>query len=568
MLKKIKCLIVLFSVFISFSSAQIGNQLGYHPKAEKRLFYPGQFANTDFKVLDMKGDVVFEGTTSSDKEWEYSGTSVCLADFSTLSKKGQYELIIKGRNDADPILISTSIYEDLSKALVKSFYHARVSVEILKEFAGEYARPAGHPDDKVIIHSSAASKQRAAGSTISSPGGWYDAGDFNKYIVNSSITTYSMLHAVEMYPERVKLMNLNIPESGNATPDLLDETIVNIKWMLTMQDPNDGGVYHKLTSKKFCGIKMPHKDLSDRYVVMKSTAATLDFAATMAKAARVIKDYKTDYQALEKECETAAHYAWLWAMANPSVLYKQADDIKTGQYKDDKIADEWFWAASELYLLSSDKKYLKKVDFDSTNFGVPQWGRVSSLGLYSILTQNDGKAKVSGEKKTAKKKLLFQADKLVKEFENSAYRISITKFPWGSNSEVANQGVLLLQAYHLTNDSKYLKAADACASYILGANPLDYSFVTGFGRKSPMHIHERRSESDGIDAPVPGLLAGGPTLQAQHDCGKNKYPSEFPAMSYLDKECSFSTNEIAINWNAAAVYLFIGLESIYNEGNY
>ncbi|MCU4174406.1 glycoside hydrolase family 9 protein [Carboxylicivirga sp. N1Y90] len=561
MVLRIKWFAAILVLGTSIVFAQNKSQIGFHPEGQKRVFFSEDFGSKSFKVLNENGKAVYEGITSQAKEWPHSGTKVCIADFSHLKDEGSFELLIEGSKQHEAILITNIVYKDLNKALSKSFYHARVSVEILEEFAGEYARPAGHPDDKVIIHPTAATKERSEGSTISSPGGWYDAGDYNKYIVNSSITTYTMLHAVQMYPKTAKKMHLNIPESGNSTPDLLDETLINLKWMLSMQDPNDGGVYHKLTSKKFCGIKMPHKDLSDRYVVMKTTAATLDFAATMAKAVRVLKAHQKDYPGLAEECEKAALYAWEWAMANPDVLYKQAEDIKTGQYQDTKIADEWFWAASELYLLSSNEKFLDKMDYKSTHFGVPQWGRVNSLGLYSILSSKKSKA----DNKTASKKLLAQADKLVNEYENSAYGISITKFPWGSNSEVANQGILLLQAYHLTEKAIYLKAADACAAYILGANPLGYCFITGFGTKSPMHIHERRSESDGIDAPVPGLLAGGPTKQARKDCGEKKYPSEFPAMSYLDEECSYSTNEIAINWNAAAIYLFLGLDSIYND---
>src|SRR5207253_3073778 len=85
------------------------------------------------------------------------------------------------------------------------------------------ARRCGHADERVLVHASAASPGRPEGTVISAPKGWYDAGDYNKYIVNSGITVYTMLAAWEHYPALFKDGQLNIPESGNGLPDLLDE---------------------------------------------------------------------------------------------------------------------------------------------------------------------------------------------------------------------------------------------------------------------------------------------------------------------------------------------------------
>ena len=118
-------------------------------------------------------------------------------------------------------------------------------------------------------------------------------------------------------------------------------------------------------------------------------------------------------------------------------------------------------------------------------------------------------------------------------------------------------------AYRISGDKKFLNAADACAGYILGANLTGYCFITGLGSNYPMHVHERRSSADGVKEPVPGMVIGGPSLQATNDCGKSSYPSSYPALSYIDDECSYSTNETAINWNAAGTFLFLGLSSEY-----
>ena len=130
-------------------------------------------------------------------------------------------------------------------------------------------------------------------------------------------------------------------------------------------------------------------------------------------------------------------------------------------------------------------------------------------------------------------------------------------FVWGSNSVAANQGVLLINAYLLTHNKKYLDAALTNADYLLGRNAIGYSFVTGIGYKSVMHPHHRPSVADGIDDPVPGLLSGGPNPGMQDKC---KYPFTEPETAYVDVMESYASNEIAINWNAPAVYLFSAID--------
>ena len=130
---------------------------------------------------------------------------------------------------------------------------------------------------------------------ISTPGGWYDAGDYNKYIVNSGITTGTLLSAYEDFPGYFNELYTNIPESGNDVPDILDEALYNIRWMLSMQDPNDGGVYNKCTNAAFDGMVRPGVTKLPRYVVQKGTAATLDFAAVSAQASRIFKKYNKQY---------------------------------------------------------------------------------------------------------------------------------------------------------------------------------------------------------------------------------------------------------------------------------
>jgi endoglucanase len=213
-----------------------------------------------------------------------------------------------------------------------------------------------------------------------------------------------------------------------------------------------------------------------------------------------------------------------------------------------------------LYLSTGDKTYREKIDLENTIFNLPVWSKVGTLSLYSIMTTPTKDKELV---KVANQKLLKLADKYYDMYKNCPYKVAIEKFQWGSNGWVGNAGILLMHAHRLTGDAKYIKAADACLSYLFGANPTGYCFVTGYGKKSPMHIHERINESNGIEKPVPGYVAGGPTDDYLKDCsGKAEYPSAFPALSYLDHWCSYSTNEVTINWNAPAVFLTIGLDAV------
>jgi len=199
-------------------------------------------------------------------------------------------------------------------AAIKAYYFNRAGIELQAEYAGRYARAAGHPDDHVLVHASAAGPGRPEGSVIASPKGWYDAGDYNKYVVNSAISVYTLLAAYEQFPEFFARQDLHIPESGNGLPDLLNEALWNLDWMLAMQDPADGGVYHKLTNKGFDGVVMPHQANGERYVVQKTTAAALDFAAVMAQASRVFAAFDAQRPGLSARMLAASNTgAHLWS---------------------------------------------------------------------------------------------------------------------------------------------------------------------------------------------------------------------------------------------------------------
>ncbi len=555
------------------------NQIGFYPDDPKMAIVVNSDAKKFFLLGYEKKDTVYKGTLATGGLWPYSGEKTSKADFSPFVKPGKYLLAVPSLGVSYPFKIEAKVYEDMGKAALKTFYYQRTALELTPEFAGKFARKAGHPDTTVLIHGSAKTASRKEGSKISSSKGWYDAGDYNKYIVNSGITTYTLLAAYEHYPVYLSTLKVNIPESKNSVPDILDETLWNLRWMLTMQD-EDGGVYHKLTNPNFDAFVMPDKATNPRYVVLKTTAAAYDFAAVMAQSARVFANFKAQFPGFSDSCLKASIKAYEWAKKNPLISYRQdevskaaAPPIVTGAYDDENLADESRWAALELFVTTGKADYYKdaKISPLSGKFDVPSWQSVGTLGIYSLL--HVGSKLTVPDAQAVKKEFLMLADKLRDEaLKTSAYGVPMgadnNDFVWGSNAVDANEGMLLLQAYDLTKDKTYLHAAEASLDYLLGRNATGYSYVTGFGSKPSMHPHHRPSEADGITEPIPGFLVGGPNpgVQDKSNCPDAQYPSEKPAMAYLDHVCSYASNEIAINWNAPLVYLALGIEAAHGPG--
>lgn len=570
--------LLFLSFLLSTSSCSLAqsikvNQVGYYPSETKVAVIEPTVTAKSFILKDAKGKKVWAGKAVRTSVSPFTQKVRQIVDFSSVKTPGTYTFV--AGKEQQEVIIKNNAFADVAKAGMKAFYLQRTGMPIEEKYAGVYARPAAHPDNKVLVHETAASPLHPAGTVISSPYGWYDAGDFNKYIVNSGFTIGVLLQAYEINKAYADKMNLVIPESGDDVPDFLDEVMYNLKWMITMQDPYDGGVYHKLTTPNFEGFEMPANCHQTRYVVQKSTQASLDFAASLAQAARIYSAYPK-YQSFAKEAVKAAERAYAWAVKNPTTYYNQdannqkcSPKVNTGTYGDMMAADEFFWAATELYLTTKQNSYFEQAkSFMPQSYRVPTWGEVSGLGVQqwinqSLLGKIDG---IDFPVEKMKADLLAFCDDCMLRIPTSSFNAPHGNreqdFPWGSNSEkCAGQGIALTYAYTLTKDHKYLSAAIADADYLLGRNATGYCFVTGFGTKQVMHPHQRLSEADGIEAPLPGFLAGGPNPGQQDIANVTTYPSKAADESYTDDMNSYASNEIAINWNAYLVGLMMTIDA-------
>jgi endoglucanase len=574
-----KKLFTLLSLFFCLSGLLFGqhapeirmNQLGFYPEGEKLAAVITSSSGSFVVKSTLNDEEVFSGTLGASQQWDKSGEAVAIAGFTELDAPGIYYLEVEGIGRSHDFMVGERAYLGTARAAMKAYYFNRASTELTEAYAGPWARPAGHPDDQVRVHASAATEERPEGTIISAPKGWYDAGDYNKYIVNSGISVYTLLSAYQHYPEFFNELNTNIPESNNEVPDILDEVMWNLEWMMDMQDPHGGGVYHKLTTANFSGAVMPHQATNTRFVVQKSTAASLNFAAVMAQSYRVYLDFDPEFA---QAALAAAIKAYEWAEANPRVYYNQGQmnnaydpDIYTGEYGDGNVTDEFNWAATELYLSTKNEAYFEQVNINYSGWiGAPGWNFVTPLALMSLVYHEEELTGAAAEQiGNIRGALLNMANGYLNRKEETPYRVSINDFYWGSNSLAANQGMILLAAYKASENEAYLLAANAALDYLLGRNATEFSFVTGLGHKTPMNIHHRQSEADKVEAPVPGFLAGGPQPGQQDGC---TYPSDLPAKSYSDTWCSYASNEVTINWNAPLVFLAAGLEHHYEQNSF
>ncbi|MCQ2121516.1 MAG: glycoside hydrolase family 9 protein [Fibrobacter sp.] len=582
------------------------NQLGFTPDAEKQVVIPGSDANP-VEIRDMNGKTVLKMKAPNVGEWEYSGEETQVYDFSSVKKPGTYRIFRNGEYLGNPISIDANVYEDVTKASLKWFYYQRASMPLDQQYAGKWARAAGHMDDKVIVYGTdkvtantftetfadssmkvalAAQNLPKKTQMMKSPRGWYDAGDYGKYIVNSGITVWTLLELYENFPAYMDTLSWNIPREFPKLPSLLEEVRYNLDWMLTMQD-KDGGVFHKVSTLKFCGSVAPESDKADRYAIIKTTTAALDFAGVMAQASAIYAKFDKAYAA---KMLAAAEKAYAWAQKNPAAFYKQPRDVNTGSYNpgNEDGKDEFRFAAAELFrakvLMGADPAkdkatagYFADLKANPFTNNGPWWGDLNMLSVYRVATAAET-FKAAGADgatlvETAKKILLDEANALKSIGDTSGYRLPMHpwNWNWGSNSAVANNGIILLHGYYLTGDKNYLAGAQQTLDYLLGKNPKEITYVTGFGYRSPRNPHHRPSEGDFVDDPVPGMLVGGPHLGKQdidlngteHWKCPNYASSDMPALAYLDDRCSYATNEVAINWNSPFAYLAGALQAIY-----
>jgi endoglucanase len=539
------------------------DQAGYLSTASKLAMVVSDPAAASFRVVRDDESVAYEGRLSAPVGDPDSGDRVQQADFSELTADGTYQIDVPGVGRSWTFRIGTDVSARPLYLALRSFYGQRCNapVDLGPAFPG-YRHDACHRDGAFHVSSGRAGTAPAAG-------GWHDAGDYGRYVVNSGLSTGTLLWAWELFQPVLVSLRLDIPESNNRTPDVLDEIRWNLQWMLSMQD-RDGGVWHKQTSERFPAFIMPEADRLPSLVVgagaapWKSSCATADFVAVMAIAGRVYKPYD---RAFARASLQAARRAWTWLEQYPDVPFRNPTGIGTGEYGDRDCSDERLWAAAELWRTTREDGFERVVVGLGEHFlpmlratGPPSWASVAPMGLWTYALGGGRSAPLRDAVILATRQA---ADAIADRTSTNAYHVSLTPgdYVWGSNGVVANYGLQLLVADALGPSARYRSAAIDNLHYLLGRNTFSLSWVTQVGANPYRHPHHRPSGADNNAEPWPGLLSGGPNRSRQDPAMRKKLPADLPpAKSYLDDQDAYAANEVAINWNAPLVFLLAGVQ--------
>ncbi|WP_028517012.1 glycoside hydrolase family 9 protein [Ruminococcus flavefaciens] len=398
-----------------------------------------------------------------------------------------------------------------------------------------------------------------------------------------------------------------------------------------------GMVYHKLHDHKWTGLATrpwdySGKTLSDgskgweteRIVKPPTLAATLNYSACSAQMARLIKPYdasKAEFYLQEaKDAYEAADKNWYEATSteesNKTSLYAPFNQAKGGgPYGDNEVRDDMYWAACEIFtsckaLDDADADtYLTKLSKYENAFKIPEritggenqtgtfsvlnWGNTASAGSISLLLNN--KYLTDEQKDTLITSLKKTADAYIEEEETQGYGIPykydgpgytdennlskdiiIKGYEWGSNSMVINNLMAMSYAYDVTGDAKYMNGVLTGMNYLLGCNPLSFSYVTGYGTYKEKNPHHRYWSYE-LDKTLPmapdGVLSGGPNAGLQDPYvralgfvpGAEDNPSQ---RCFVDSIEAWSTNEVTINWNAPLAWIVEFLQDKDEEYSY
>ncbi|MEU5614627.1 glycoside hydrolase family 9 protein [Streptomyces sparsogenes] len=557
------------------------NQVGYLTHGPKK----GTVVTTATKPLTWTlrtahGIKRAGGTTTPAGVDPSSGQNVQTFDFSKVTQKGKgYTVIVDGK-ESEPFTIGDDIYSSLRRDSLAYFYQNRSGIKIDADIVGgKYARPAGH--DKAAAHGGDTDVPCQSGvcdyrRNVS--GGWYDAGDQGKYVVNGGISVAQLMSAFERTrttkgadPKPLGDGRLRVPEHGNGVPDILDEARWEMDFLMRMQVPQGkplaGMAFHKVHDDQWTGFPTrPDQDKQQRELHAPSTAATLNLAATAAQSARLFKPYDPRFAARSLH---VAETAWAAAKAHPDVIAGDQDSTGGGAYGDSDVGDEFYWAAAELFITTGDNAYRQAVlqsplhgDVEALfpRGGALSWSKVAGLGALDLATVPN---KLTDKQRDAVRRTVIRAaDRYAADSAKSAYGVPYAPkggaYEWGSNSQVLNNMVVLATAHDLTGKTRYRDAVLRGMDYLLGANPLNQSYVTGYGERNSHHQHHRfwaHQIDHKLPNPAPGSLAGGPNSGLQDPVAQKKLKGCAPAMCYIDDIMSFSTNEITINWNAPLAWI-------------
>jgi len=483
-----------------------------------------------------------EQQTEGPRHRDYTLTEVHQLDFSSFNKPGEYRLCVEGVGCSFDFKINATAWDDAFYTAVRGLYHQRSGIAIGPPYS-DFTRPrAFHPDEGNKVYQSAttllevdmglgevdAFEALLAGKTDTEVtdawGGYFDAGDWDRRIQHLAVPR-SLLELYSLFPDHFNALNLNLPESDNALPDMLDEALWSVDFFRRLQTPEGGirggiesaahPIWGEASWQESLTVMAYAPDVWSSYV----------YAGVAARVAFTLSAY-------DSQLATVYQESALQAMAYAEANYV-ASDYTTGE-KLHNVGDQRNLAALELYRLTRDSQwhdlFLSTTVFSDETadiFLYAQHDQEDAAFLYATLdgvssgvslgvsagVSSGGTLSVDKQiQSNARAALLRRADRQVALTQTTAFgwsrRNPDAPLGW-SHGIGAPTAINLLRAHALTGKPDYLQAGLSGTQFAAGANPDNLVFTTGLGDRSPQHplIIDQRITGQ---TPPPGITLYGP----------------------------------------------------------
>jgi len=573
------------------------DQFGYRPAARKIVIVASDWplpadpalevcdAKTLAAVWSLKDHAGALKPFKGGQKDEESGDFVAHLDITDVKKPGRYFVRIVGAGAAERSYgfnIGDDVYHAPGLAAWKAFYYNRADQEITEKHGGLWTHGLSHrgPNQATgarLYKYAGAPHWDPPGTEVADPtphdvtGAWWDAGNFDKYMGNTMLCHNEMLLGVQLAGAAPKDGELNIPESGNGVPDLLDEVRYGTEWLIRM-GAADGAAFGRVFEKTACP---PEADTSPVMLTAQTSGATMNRAAGLAYASIVWTERGLD-PAFAKRCMDESVKSWNLLKSKPHPWPADPKDPRKPAY-----TGEWFFAdfdkcralAAACYFRATGQPEYDRIVHEIAG----QWGSLKpgeDAEVYPAIWVYTHTPKADPELAARLKRLILEsADGVVRQTgADRGYAAGLRGYWWGSNRGIGQAGLNCLVAAPFTEDAaarqRYLEAAEEYVHYLNGRNPIGLCFwsnMKAFGAENSVMVMfhawvgaDGKKESEkyigegpGKIGPFPGMVVGGV------NGGMKRYVNN---LDWRQNPWEFNEPDITYQSSCAALLYYFGIK--------
>lgn len=582
------------------------NQVGYTCNGNKNAKVScfkkfGSLSGKRFEIVNQEteevvfSDVLSDATTDT----KISGEDIYEINFNSVTQQGTYYIRIPDANlnvsaltprdkennlKTDTLIsvtfkISDDIYNEMLSDMSKYYYYQRQGLDLQEKYAQQFARENLHPNDISIKRWS--DRNNPSAETFDVSQGWYDAGDYGKYVSPAATSVENLLLAYELFPQEFEKINPNIPETDKTSdlysnaPAILSEIKWELDMLLKLEHSNKDGSFYVAANYKDGTMYIEDTlystsdyNSSAEEIDLRSHLATVDMSAMLAHAYIVYKDIP-EYSDFAEQCLETSIRAWNWAN-NP--VNEKHMSIGAGNriytFTQEDLDRSMYWAAGTLfraskfankdcseyenYLISNCENENVNTCFTGNSLGYSHKGR-SFLGFFHYLYQNDNPSnqiKAVFSKFEPWRNRILNYDSFGTDYPEWGYW-------WGSNMVLAQSSMTLFLGSVVLEGIdnipiEVLNSNQSAFNYLLGVNPISFSYVSGYGENSVKNIYSAIYSKDAKLTPYQcpkGYVTEGA------NSSNNRHLSKYNGKCYMDSDAEWTTNENTIYGNAAMIFL-------------